>query len=154
MNINVPSIDHASLIRLAEADSIIETHVVGQGGGWSVLVRYGNQSRVLAAQRGNAARVFKKMDTLVSYLKDAGISKFDVDSASFDAEAGSVRARPDRAQALRNAHEAAAHDAWFRGQVHLARDEADGDDAQWVAHEAVAESWAAKRKALAAKVGK
>lgn len=149
MNINVPSIDHASLIQLAEAGALLETHVVGQGGGWSVLVRYGNQSRVLAAQRGNAARVFKKMDTLVSYLKDAGISKFDVDSAAFVTEAGT--ARPDRARALREMHEAAAHDAWFRGQVQLALDEANGDDAQWVAHDAVAENWAEKRAALANK---
>jgi hypothetical protein len=154
MNINVPSIDHASLIRLAEADSIIETHVVGQGGGWSVLVRYGNQSRVLAAQRGNAARVFKKMDTLVSYLKDVGISKFDVDSADFDADAGVARSRPDRAQALREMHEAAAHDAWFRGQVQLALDEADGDDAQWVAHDVATQSWAEKRTALANKANR
>ena len=149
MNINVPSIDHASLIQLAEAGALLETHVVGQGGGWSVLIRYGNQSRVLAAQRGNAARVFKKMDTLVSYLKDAGISKFEVDSAAFVAEAGTVR--PDRAQALRNAHEAAAHDAWFRAEVQLALDEADGDDAQWVAHETAAQSWPEKREALANK---
>lgn len=153
MNINVPSIDHASLIQLAEGGVLVDTHVFGQGGGWAVEVRYGNQRRVLSAQRGKAARVFKKMDTLVSYLKGIGISKFDVDSAAYDAGADNSRVRPDRAAALRSLHDAAAHDAWFRGQVRLALDEADGDEAQWVAHDAVTQSWAERRDALAAKVG-
>ncbi len=151
MNINVQFIDHASLTRLAEAGSLLETHVVGQGGGWAVVVRYGNQKRALAAQRGSAARVFKKMDTLVSYLKGMGILKFDVDSADFDADAVNSRARPDRAEALRSLHEAAAHDAWFRAEVQLALNEADADDAQWVAQDAVTQSWAEKRAALANK---
>jgi hypothetical protein len=130
VNIKVPSIDHASLAQLAEAGSLSETHVIGQAGGWAVFVKYGSHERILSAQRGRSARVFKKMDTLVSYLKEIGISKFDVDAADHDAGAGAPHARPDRAEALRSAHQAAAHDKWFRAQVQLALDEADAADAQ------------------------
>jgi hypothetical protein len=147
-------IDHASLAQLAEAGSLTETHVVGQEGGWAVVVKYGSHERILSAQRGRSARVFRKMDTLVSYLKEIGISKFDVDAAGHDAGAGAPHARPDRAEALRSAHQAAAHDKWFRAQVHLALDEAESGDVEWVPHDAATQSWAIKREALAAKSGR
>ena len=45
--------------------------------------------------------------------------------------------RPDRTQALKDAHKAALHDKWFRSQVELAVAEADSPGAVWHEHDAM-----------------
>jgi hypothetical protein len=125
-------IDHATLSRLAEAGAIDKTLIVGQLGGWSIVVRYGKSEHSLAAQRSRQVRLFKRMETLVSYLKDVGISQFDVDAAEYAAESSK---RPDRAEALKRAHEAAEHDRWFREQVEIGLREADDPNTVWISNE-------------------
>lgn len=63
------TIDHTTLSRLVEAGAVRGAHVVGQAGGWAVTVKYGMAERSLAAQRSRQVRLFKRMETLVSYLK-------------------------------------------------------------------------------------
>ena len=58
------------------------------------------------------------------------------------------RARPDRAEALKRAHEAAAYDRWFRSQVQVALD----DPRPNIPHEEVSARWAKKRAQLLKKV--
>ncbi|MGX9993507.1 hypothetical protein ACS4RR_031050 (plasmid) [Rhizobium sp. Z1P35] len=123
------TIDHSTLSRLVEAGAVEVAHVVGKTGGWSVVIRYGKVERPLAAQRSRQVRVFKRMDSLVSYLKDVGISQFDVDAADY---APGTASRPDRAAALRRTHEAAEYDKWFREQVEEAIREADDPNAVWI----------------------
>jgi hypothetical protein len=142
------TIDHTTLSRLVEAGAVRGAHVVGQPGGWSVLVRYGMAERALAAQRSGHVRVFRRMETLVSYLKEIGIQRFDVDAAGYEAEGEKTRSRPDRAEALRRAHEAAAHDRWFREQVEIALKEADDPNTAWVSNEDAKKAWAKKRAEL------
>ena len=48
------TIDHGTLSRLVEAGAVRGAHIVGQRGGWAVLVKYGMTERPLAAQRGGA----------------------------------------------------------------------------------------------------
>ena len=95
------TIDHSTLTELVEAGALRGAHVVGQPGGWSLRVKYGAAERALAAQRSRQVRVFRRIETLVSYLKDVGIEHFDVDAADYEAEGG--RTRPDRAEAMRRA---------------------------------------------------
>ncbi|NEI03616.1 hypothetical protein GUK34_01745 [Rhizobium leguminosarum] len=123
------TIDHSTLSRLVEAGAVKAAHVVGKTGGWSVVIRYGKAERPLAAQRSRQVRVFKRIDTLVSYLRDVGISKFDVDAADY---VPGTASRPDRAAALRRTHEAAEYDKWFREQVGEAIREADDPNAVWI----------------------
>jgi hypothetical protein len=149
---NAETVDHATLAHLADAGALHGARAVGQAGGWALMVRFGAGERVLAAQRSRRARVFKRMETLVSYLKGVGVSSFDVDSAGYSPETSASRARPDRAEALRNAHQASAHDAWFKAQVQIALNEADVPEAQWISNEAASDSWAKKRGELAARV--
>lgn len=111
------TIDHGTLSRLVEAGAVRGAHIVGQSGGWAVLVKYGMTERPLAAQRSRQVRLFRKFETLVSYLKEIGIVRFDVDAANYDAATATATRRPDRADALKRAHEAAAYDTWFREQV-------------------------------------
>ncbi|PDT04791.1 hypothetical protein CO666_08615 [Rhizobium chutanense] len=143
------TIDHSTLSRLVEAGAVDAAHVVGKTGGWSVVIRYGKAERPLAAQRSRQVRVFKRMDTLVSYLKDVGISRFDVDAADYVPETAS---RPDRAEALRRIHEAAEYDKWFREQVEEAIREADDPNAVWIPHEVVEEQMARERAELLARL--
>lgn len=142
----VATIDHNTLARLAEADAVHSTHVVGQPGGWGVIIQYGAVQSALAATRSKQVRVFKRLETLVGYLKDIGIHRFDVDAAHFDAATLKTYSRPDTSATLKQAHAALVHDRWFRAQVGQAVKQADDPAVQWVSNEAVmAES--AKRRA-------
>lgn len=146
------TIDHATLARLVEAGAVRGAHVVGQEGGWAVLIRYGTAERALAAQRSRQVRLFKRMESLVAYLKGLGISSFDVDAAAFAARVLPARRRPDRAEALRRAHEAAEHDKWFREQVEVGLREADDPDTVWIPHEEVNREWQRERAELLAEI--
>ena len=118
------TIDHGTLSRLVEAGAVRGAHIVGQSGGWAVLVKYGmTEERPLAAQRSRQVRLFRKFETLVSYLKALGMARFDVDAANYDPETATTARRPDRAEALKRAHEAAAYDVWFREQVQASIDD-------------------------------
>jgi hypothetical protein len=44
-------------------------HVVGQAGGWGIVIRYGLVERALAASRSRDVRLFKKLETVVGYLR-------------------------------------------------------------------------------------
>uniref|UniRef100_UPI0036DC076D hypothetical protein n=1 Tax=Photorhabdus sp. RM322S TaxID=3342825 RepID=UPI0036DC076D len=139
------TIDHGTLSHLVEAGAVRGAHIVGQPGGWTVMVCYGMYERPLAAQRSRNVRLFRKFETLVSYLKKIGIARFDVDSSNYtpDTLNTSTSRRPDRAEALKRTHEAAAYDAWFREQVQQAIDEPGG-----IPHADVKAKFAAKREAL------
>ncbi|MBX8827424.1 hypothetical protein [Ochrobactrum sp. SFR4] len=145
-------IDHNTLSRLVEAGAVRGAHVIGQPGGWSLMVKYGMVERALAAQRNRQVRVFRRMETLVTYLKDIGIQHFDVDAADYEADGGKSYTRPDRSAALRQAHEAVAHDKWFREQVETALKEANNPDTEWVSHEDVKEDMTRQRIELLARI--
>ena len=137
------TIDHGTLSRLVEAGVVKGAHIVGQSGGWAVVVKYGLTERPLAAQRTRQVRLFRRFETLVSYLKDMGIARYEVDAAGFDPQT-TRPARPDRSEALKRAHEAAAYDTWFRDQVQASID----DPRPGVTHEVVEAMFAAMRDAL------
>ncbi|TAU43686.1 hypothetical protein ELI44_28930 (plasmid) [Rhizobium ruizarguesonis] len=143
------TIDHSTLSRLVEAGAVEAAHVVGRPGGWSAVIRYGKAERPLAAQRSRQVRVFKRIDTLVSYLRDVGISKFDVDAVDY---APATASRSERAAALRRIHEAAEYDKWFREQVEEAIREADDPNTVWIPHEVVEEEMARQRAELLARL--
>jgi hypothetical protein len=118
------TIDHTTLSRLAEAGAVRSAHVVGQAGGWGILVKYGMTERALAAQRSHQMRIFRKFETLVSYLKGVGIARFDVDAVNYDPDSLEVaRSRPDSAAMLKSAHEAAAYDKWLKTEIQEAIDD-------------------------------
>lgn len=117
------TIDHSTLTRLVEAGAVRAAHVIGQKGGWAVMVQYGTLERPLAAQRSRQVRLFRRLETLVAYLKSVGLVRFDVESSNFDPDPLKTHTRPDRAEALKRTHEAAAYDQWFRDQVQASIDD-------------------------------
>lgn len=118
------TIDHTTLTRLAEAGVIHSAHIIGQSGGWGVLLKYGVTERALAAQRSQQMRIFRKFETLVHYLKGVGIAHFDVDAVNYDVVSlKSNHNRPDRSVALKEAHEAAAYNKWLKAEIQVAIDD-------------------------------
>ena len=148
MSATAKTIDQATLEHLADAGAIREASVIGQPGGWGVVFQYGNAERALAVKRGQV-RLFKKFDTLARYLKQIGIEQFRTDTRHFDPAVTTVR-RADTSERMKRAHEAAAHDVWFRAQVEQGIKEADDPSTQWVSNEAV-KATSAKRRAAWAK---
>lgn len=106
------TIDHKSLTQLIQTGTIGAAEIVGHGNGWGVVVSCGRTKRSLAARRGSL-RTFRKFETLVSYLKDLGLSQFKVNAMDFDPHARKST-RPDAALRLRSAFDAKAHADWMR----------------------------------------
>ncbi|HEY5580382.1 MAG TPA: hypothetical protein VIK56_04325 [Rhodoferax sp.] len=148
MSTTAETIDHATLEHLADAGAIRGASVIGQPGGWGVVFQYGTAERALAVKRGQV-RIFKKFDTLASYLKQIGIDQFRTDTRQFDPTVTIVR-RADTSERMKRAHEAAAHDMWFRAQVEQGLAEANDSNTKWVSNEAV-KATSAKRRAAWAK---
>jgi len=142
------SIDHAKLSQLVEAGAVRTAQVVARPGGWGVLVQCDARPHALAATRSRQARVFRKLDTLTAYLKGVGINHFDVDATAYTASAPSATRRPDRAEAMRRTHAAAAHDAWFREQVRAGLGEADDPAATWLEHDTVKQAIQQQRQRI------
>lgn len=138
------TIDHTTLTKLAEAGAVRSAHIVGQPGGWGILVKYGMTERALAAQRSQQVRIFRKFETLVGYLKGLGIVRFDVDAVNFDADSLTTRTRPDTTATLKKAHAAAAYDKWLKAEIQ----EAIEDTSPSIPHEEVKRLFAGKREAL------
>lgn len=83
---------------LVDAKSIQSACVTGCCGGYSIVVRYGQEERTLATRRGGI-RLFK-LDNASKFLCELGIEKFEVDATTF--QPGRLRkSRPDRAAALK-----------------------------------------------------
>jgi hypothetical protein len=143
----IETIDHTTFTKLAEAGAVHSAHIVGQPGGWGILVKYGMTERALAAQRSKQVRVFRKFETLVGYLKGVGIVRFDVDAANWHADGLAPRTRPDASEAMKKAHEAAAYDKWLRAEVQEAID----DTSPTIEHDEVVRNVRAAIKGVRAK---
>lgn len=93
-------ITQQALRELLAAGTTIAVRVEGQKGGYRIAVRYGTAERLVCSTR-QAARVFASLDTATSFLRRLHLATFEVDASGF--EPGRLRkARPDRAEALRN----------------------------------------------------
>lgn len=147
------TIDQNTLARLVEAGAVRGASIIGQPGGWGVVIQYGMTERALAAKRG-AVRNFARFETLVGYLKKIGIAKYQVDATQYDpATIREGRFREDAAERMRHAHEAASHDKWFRAQVEQALTEADDPATVWLSNEEVKVHSAARRAEWSKRAG-
>jgi hypothetical protein len=146
---NHNTIDTAMARRMVEAAAIQGASIIGQPGGWSVMLKLGALEKPLGSQRGDTPRTWRSLDRCVDYLRtELHIARVDLDATNFS-EAIVGKVREDASARLRQAHEAAAHDKWFRVQVELGLQEADAPDAEWVSNEDANASWASKRAELA-----
>lgn len=137
------TIDGKAVKNLAGAHALNGAVVFGQPGGFAVLVRYGVNERAVAAQRSRRMRIWRNLNTAATYVREElGLARFEIDMTDHD-PAAVERKRPDTAERQRQIHEAAEHDAWFRGEVQKALDGIkDGSNAAIPDDE-----WAARVKA-------
>lgn len=133
---NAKTVKLATLRELVEAGSVRSAAIVGLPGGYAVQVRYGMSDRALAARTGDV-RIFSKIDGAAKTLKGLGVVKSELDTSGYSPGSVLSKRRPDRTQALKDAHKAALHDKWFRDQIELAVTEADSPDAVWHEHDAM-----------------
>jgi hypothetical protein len=145
MTMTAETIDHATLENLVQAGAVRGTSVVAQSGGWGVVIAYGTAERALAAKRG-AVRIFRRFETLASYLKSLGITRYEVDAKQYDPElTKTTTKRSDAADRMRQAHQAAAYKGWLTKEVQDAID----DPRPSIPHDEVMAEWKTERAALA-----
>lgn len=145
------TIDHHTLTRLVEAGAVRGATVIGQPGGWGVVIQYGTTERAIAAKRG-PVRVWRRFETLANYLKDMGLYRYQVDAVNYTAESSthSIPKRPDASERMKRAHDAAAYDEWFRGRVQASRD----DPRPSIPNDQVKADFAKRREVLRAHAAK
>lgn len=145
------TIDTATVKRLVEARAIRGAAIIGQPGGWSVLLKYGMEERPLGIQRADRPRLWRSLDTCVDYLKEElHIVRIDLVDATQHSATVSLpgKSRPDAAERMRNAFAAAEHDAWFREQVEIGLQEADDPATKWIPHKEVERQFGQLREDL------
>jgi hypothetical protein len=145
------TIDTAMAKRMVDASAIRGASIIGQPGGWSVVLKMGLQERPLGAQRTDRPRTWRSLDRAVAYLKtELHITRFDLLDATNHSvgEPISGSSPVAAAERLRNAHKAAAYDKGFRAEVEQGIKEADDPNTQWVSNEDANKSWAKQRAKL------
>ncbi len=125
----------ATARELAQAGSISAAMIVGQPGGWGVRLRVGQSEGALAGKDGRP-RLFSKIDTAAATMRDLGLTQVVIDLAGHTEDPIPSR-RPDRSEALKRAHAAAAHDTWFRQQVQVTLDRISSGETRFRDHDAV-----------------
>ncbi len=129
-----PTVKLETLRELIAAGSVRSATLLGQRGGYTVLVSVGTQERVLA-NRAGSARLYARLDTAAKDLHAWGLAEFDVNVANY--QPGRLRpARPDRAAQMKQAHEAAVHDGWFRQKVRSTLERLDRGEESLLDHDA------------------
>lgn len=119
------TIDSTTARRMAEAGTIRGVTIVGQPGGWSVMLKTGLLEKPLGGTKHDRPRMWRSLDTLTAYLRrDLSIVHIDGVYTSHHIAADANRpGRPDAAARLRHAHEAAAYETWLRNQVQASVDD-------------------------------
>lgn len=140
------TIDTATARALVEAGGIKSASIVGQPGGWAVVLKIGMKERPLGTQRDDRPRCWRSLDSCVDYLREQlSIVRLDsVDASQYTKESTTRARRTDSSERLKRAHEAAAYDSWLREQVQEALD----DPRPSIPHDEIKEEFAARRAAL------
>jgi len=143
------TVDVSMARRMIEASAISTASIIGQPGGWSVMLKIGKMHKPLGTQRNDKPRLWCSLDRCIDYLKtELKIAKFDMlDATNHSATGVDGRTkRADTSDRMRRAHAASVHDEWFRAEVDQAVIEADAPDAAWVSNEAVMAQSAKQRE--------
>ncbi|MDZ5450758.1 hypothetical protein [Labrys sp. ZIDIC5] len=115
-------IDSKAVKSLVEARALRGATVLGQPGGWAVLVRYGDAERAVAGQKSRRMRLWRHADSAITFVRtELGMDRFDVDAHHHRVDANERR-RPDASERMLQQQEAVAHDRWFRAEVQEALD--------------------------------
>ena len=144
------TIDTATARQMVEACAIRGASIIGQPGGWSVMLKMGMTEKPLGTQRTDKPRMWRSLDACIGYItNELHIVKLDgLDASNFSKDDVSRQVRADSSARLKRAHEAAAYNKWFIAQVEEGIREADDPNAVFIPHEEVKKQFAAKREKL------
>ena len=122
---NTETIDTAMARRLVDALAIQGASIIGQPGGWSVMLQLGSAQKPLGVQRSDKPRTWRSLDSCMTYLRDElHIVRVDgIDASQYSAASVHTKRRADSSARMKAAHEAAAYDKWFRAQVQESLDD-------------------------------
>lgn len=121
------------------AGGITSVTLKAEGGAFvlAVVTRSGDDG-LLVTTRTKKPRRFTDLRKAMLLLREIGIASLQVDATHWNPDEAMAGApRPDRSVAMKRAHEAAAHDRWFRSQVEEALREADDPGTVSIPHEQV-----------------
>lgn len=147
-------IDGKAVKTLVDAQAIRGAIVLGQPGGFAILVKYGANERAIAAQRSRRMRIWRNLNTAAAYVRDAlGVPRFEIDMADHD-PAALERKRPDTAARQRQMREAAEHDAWFQAEVQKTLDGIADSTVGFISSDEHRSRWQKQRAALLIRAGR
>ena len=119
------TIDTLVARRMAENAAIRGASIIGQPGGWSVILKVGMQEKPLGTQRTDKPRTWRSLDSCMTYLREElHIVRVDgIDATDYSEASAHTKHRADASERMKRAHEAAAYDKWFRAQVQESLDD-------------------------------
>jgi hypothetical protein len=119
------TIDTAIAKSMVDAQAICTASIIGQPGGWSVMLKVGIQEKALGAQRTDKPRLWKSLDRCVEYLKsELRIARFELlDATKFSPVSAGNNDKNKAGERMRQAHEAAAYDKWLKAEIQIAIDD-------------------------------
>jgi len=141
------TIDTALARKLADALAIQGVSIIGQPGGWSVMLQVGAARKPLGVQRSDKPRTWRSLDRCVDYVKnELHLSRFDLLDATLHSDVlAPGKPRSDAAERMRQTHQAAAYDKWLRAEVAQGIQEADDPVTAWLDNSTVMTESAARR---------
>lgn len=96
-------INHNALIHLIEANAVSAATATADGDIWALTISIGGDKKTVMAKNSGKPRIWRKLDTLAKYLKEAGLQKFEIDVSQYDPSLKSLK-RPDSASTLKRTH--------------------------------------------------
>lgn len=75
----VDTVDTKTLRELVRAGSVQRVHVVAEGDRFRLVLRYGDEERLLETAKGHVRR-FRALDSVASYLLGIGVVDFEVNT--------------------------------------------------------------------------
>ena len=103
----------------ADAGGVTGVTLKGQGGGFFVeIATRSGQDAVLTKARSKEPRRFGNPTSALVMLRDLGLAIAKLDVTNWDpSQKDMTRSRQSRAEALRDAHEAAAYNSWLAAEI-------------------------------------
>jgi hypothetical protein len=109
----------------ASAGGVVGVTLIGQGNGFfmKIATRSG-QDTILSKSRSTEPRRFGNPTSALVVLRDIGITVAQLDATDWNPDQKEVtQSRESRAQAMREAHEAAAYGKWLVAEVQASIDD-------------------------------
>ena len=109
----------------ASAGGVVGVTLKGQGSGFFIeIATRSGQDAFLVKARSTEPRRFGSPNSALIVLRDLGIAIAQIDATNWNPDQKEVtQNRDSRAQAMRQAHEAAAYNQWLAGEIQASIDD-------------------------------